>query len=468
MKHVLVIGGGITGLSVMYELQKWKKERKSDVKLTLAESNSVLGGKIQTVKNTGFIMEAGADSIVTRKMKGFPYIEELGLEEEVVYNAAGTSFLYRDHELKQIPADAVFGIPTSIESLAKSELVSAEGKVRALKDLYTKNETFTENDSVGAFLECFFGKELVEKQIAPVLSGVYSGKLSELTIASTLPYLLDYKNQYGSIIKGLEANKDKFLSNNDKKFLSFKNGLESLIDGFERSFNQAEVLLNKQVRKIDRKGAGYLVFFQNGDTMEVDQLVLAIPHEQAAKLFDDTQLAERFRPFRSSSLISIYMGFDIPDDVLPEEGTGFIATDSADISCNACTWTSKKWKHTSETGNLLVRMFYKSNLENFSSLQLMDEQELLHHAQADVSKALGVTSEPITSNVTKWMDNMPKYQLTHPQDIKQLEQELEERYPGIWIAGCSYYGVGIPDCIDNGKQIAAKVIEWCQAPVVDK
>ncbi|MGU5098889.1 hypothetical protein MAY08_31190, partial [Escherichia coli] len=128
------------------------------------------------------------------------------------------SFIYIDDELKLIPEDTVFGIPLSLESLAKSDLISSEGKVEALKDFYTKNESFTKNDSVGSFLESFLGKELVEKQISPVLSGVYSGKLSDLTIASTLPYLLDYKNKYGSIIQGLSENRQIFKGTGDKKF----------------------------------------------------------------------------------------------------------------------------------------------------------------------------------------------------------------------------------------------------------
>ena len=187
MKTVLVIGGGITGLSTMYELQKWKNETGSDVRLVLAEASDELGGKIRTVKENGFVMEAGADSIVSRKVNGLSFIEELGLESEVVYNSSGTSFLYTDGELKPIPLDSVFGIPASLESLAKSTLISAEGKVEALKDFYIKNDRFTKSDSIGEFLECFLGKELVEKQIAPVLSGVYSGELSHLTIESTTP-----------------------------------------------------------------------------------------------------------------------------------------------------------------------------------------------------------------------------------------------------------------------------------------
>ncbi|WP_100330274.1 protoporphyrinogen oxidase [Bacillus xiapuensis] len=458
-KTVLVIGGGITGLAAMYELQKWKQEKRSDVRLILAESAGELGGKIRTVKAGSFVMEAGADSMVTRKAQAMRFIEELGLNDEVVYNATGRSFIYSEGELKPIPADAVFGIPASLKSLAESPLISAEGKVAALKDFYTKNHSFTKSDSVGSFLEHFLGKELVEKQIAPVLSGVYSGKLSELTIASTLPYLVDYKERYGSIIKGFEANKEKFLGGGERKFLSFKNGLGSLIRAYEERMKQVDILKKHTATRIRRGNGRYQVTFANHEIIEADDIILSIPHTAAAKLFDDPALAEEFSSLKTSSLISVYLGFDVPDSLLPAEGTGFIAANQDELSCNACTWTSRKWAHTSSEGRLLVRLFYKSSHPSYRQLKEMNKEELLQVALHDVNKSLGITEDPVVSEVTHWTDSMPNYIKTHHQHVSALENALAASYPGIWLSGCSYYGVGVPDCIENGRKTAQKIIK---------
>ncbi|WP_404331682.1 protoporphyrinogen oxidase [Mesobacillus maritimus] len=456
MKTVLVLGGGITGLSAMYELHKWKKNSSADVRLILIEAESELGGKIRTVSQSGFVMEAGADSIVARKIESMSFIEELGLSQEVVYNSTGISFIYTDGKLKPIPADSLFGIPASIESLAKSTLVSAEGKVVALKDFYTKNEHFTVNDSVGAFLEHFLGKELVEKQIAPVLSGVYSGNLSDLTIASTLPYLVEYKEQYGSIIKGLEANRKKF-KGGERKFLSFKKGLSTLIHAFENELEDVEVLKNTKVTKIEKAKSQYQVVLHNGETIEVDNVVLSIPHTAAEKLIDDPELEKEFSSFKNSSLISVYVGYDVPDSILPADGTGFITANTDELSCNACTWTSRKWMHTSKSGNLLVRLFYKSSHPSFARLKDMDNEELLQVALEDIHKSLGISAEPVASEVTNWLEKMPNYLIGHPKSVEALESRFAENYPGVILAGCSYYGVGIPDCIENGMASAKKI-----------
>ena len=148
-------------------------------------------------------MESGADSIVARNEYVMPLVKDLNLEDEMVYNETGISYIYSENMLHPIPSDTIFGIPMSAQSLFSSTLVSTKGKIVALKDFITKNKEFTKDTSLALFLESFLGKEF-ERQIAPVLSGVYSGKLNELTMASTLPYLLDYKNKYGSIIKGFE------------------------------------------------------------------------------------------------------------------------------------------------------------------------------------------------------------------------------------------------------------------------
>ena len=457
MKTVLILGGGITGLSTAYELEKQINEQE-EVNIILADASSKLGGKIRTEKQDDFIMETGADSIVSRKIVPTGIIEELGIQDEVVYNSVGTSYLFVDGTLKQIPADSVFGIPASIRALVESELVSAEGKVEALKDYYTNDRKFTGTDSIGEFLSYYLGKELTEKQIAPVLSGVYSGNLNDLSIQSTMPYLLEYKERYGSILKGIEKNKERFLGNNEKKFLSFQNGLSTIIGAFEKQLTRTEIMLSHEAVEIVSLDNQYVVRFNNGSEVTADYVVLSIPHNKAEKLFVNEQIIDAFSDFQMNSIITVYLGFKVPDEILPENGTGFITTPNESLICGACTWTSRKWKHTSKNGNLLVRLFYKNNHPRFAEIKEMGNEELIDLALSDLEKSLQLNEKPIVSNITKWMNQMPTYQKSHPETVEKLEKILENDFPGIFIAGCSYYGAGIPDCIENGRETAKKVV----------
>jgi len=458
VKTIAIIGGGITGLTAAYHIQQKIQTGAFQARIILIEAQPHLGGKIQSLHRSGYIMETGADSIVSRKMADSTYIDQLGLQDQVVYNATGRSFLYLDGKLRPIPEDTVFGIPMGVESLAKSELISAEGKVEALKDLYMPNETFTVHDSVGRFLRHFLGEELVSRQIAPVLSGVYSGSLDELTLASTMPYLLDYKNEYGSIMQGLAANKSKFTSG-EGKFISFSHGLSVMIDRLEGLLTDVDIHKGVKAERIVRREGRYRIELSGGEWLEADHAILGVLHPQAKVLLGDQRLDEWFDQIATNSLISVYLGFDVPDDILPEEGTGFIVAEGDDLRCSACTWTSRKWSHTSAGNRLLVRSFYKSSNPHFPALSHMDDEELIRTACRDIEISLGIRDNPVTHAVTRWQDSMPVYHIGHRGVVDRLEEELRHHYPGVLLAGCSYHGVGIPDCIQSGERAAQLVTE---------
>lgn len=457
MKTVVVIGGGITGLTTMYYLQQVKRKQNLDVTLILIERNDQLGGKIATVKKGEYIMETGADSIVANKDNVIPLIEELDLQDEIVYNSTGKSYIYVKNNLMQVPEDTVFGIPTNVTSLFNSPFISFKGKVVALKDFVTKNHTYTKDSSIGAFLESFLGKELVENQISPILSGVYSGKLDDLLISSTIPYLLDYKNKYGSIIRGLSKHHKPAPTANNKKFLSFKNGLATVIERLEEKLTDVTILKGIETTSIQKDNNQYIISCTNHEDIAADYIVLSTSHDSAKNLLQNKELDTDFNKLKNSSLTTIYMGFDIPDDRLPADGTGFINSGNSDLLCNACTWTSRKWPNTSKNQQLLVRLFYKSSIPTYEQLDDLSEDDLIKVALEDVQKSLGISEKPKTVEVTKWNNLMPNYNLNHGEAIKSLNAKLESIFPQVILAGSSYYGVGIPACITNGKDIAEKI-----------
>ncbi|QCR33925.1 protoporphyrinogen oxidase [Lysinibacillus sp. SGAir0095] len=457
MKTVVVVGGGITGLCTLHYL---KRQAPSDepIRFILAEKNEYLGGKMHTMHESGFIMETGADSIVARHPNVLELVKELKFESELVYNETGISYIHTNNELHAIPAGSTFGIPMSMESLLASTLISHEGKQRVLMDAEIPNDRFTKESSIGDFLEFFLGKEIVEKQIAPVLAGVYSGDLYQLSLASTLPYLVDYKNKYGSIMKGFEANKEQFEKAANKKFISFKNGLSSLINRLEELLPEVEYYKNTETTSVKKTGTLYEVSFSNGEIVQADVVVLAVPNNVVRSVLNDEEMDANLSKFTNASALTIYLGFDLPDSILPADGTGFIVSHNSDLVCNASTWTSRKWKHTSEDGNLLVRLFYKNTNPRYEELAAMSDEELTRVALEDVKLSLNIEEIPIVVNLAKWIEKMPKYDLAHKEALDSLLVDLDSNYPNLYIAGCSYFGVGIGACIENGKHTADKVL----------
>lgn len=137
---------------------------------------------------------------------------------------------------------------------------------------------------------------------------------------------------------------------------------------------------------VSKQGNRYEVSFANQESIQADYVVLAAPHDIAETLLQSNELNEQFHTFKNSSLISIYLGFDILDEQLPADGTGFIVTENSDLHCDACTWTSRKWKHTSGNQKLLVRMFYKSTNPVYETIKNYNEEELVRVALYDIEK----------------------------------------------------------------------------------
>ncbi|MEK4387551.1 protoporphyrinogen oxidase [Solibacillus sp. FSL W7-1464] len=457
MKTVVVVGGGITGLCTMHYLRNKMHEQNVEARLILIEKSTYLGGKIHSEQDSGFIMETGADSIVARHPGVLELIKELDFESELVYNETGISYIHTNNELHAIPAGSTFGIPMSVESLMSSTLVSEEGKKRALQDFEIPNTKFTKESSIGTFLEYFLGEEIVRKQIAPVLAGVYSGDLYQLSLASTLPYLVDYKNNYGSIIKGFEANREQFEKAANKKFISFRSGLSALINRLEIQLPEVEFMKNKVTKKVRKTGEQYEIMLED-ETILADVVVLAIPNDTVRQVIQDDSLEKQLEKFTTASTLTMYVGFDVPDDILPADGTGFIVSHNSDLVCNASTWTSRKWKHTSAEGNLLVRLFYKDINPRYEQLAAMSDEELTTVALEDIRLSLGIEAKPTVVNVTRWIDQMPRYDLAHNEALSKVIQQMATDYPNILLAGCAYFGVGIGACILNGKKTAEQII----------
>ncbi len=206
-------------------------------------------------------------------------------------------------------------------------------------------------------------------------------------------------------------------------------------------------------------GNQYSITLANGQNIEAEYVVLALPNEAVQSILQDDSLTHYFDQFTTASAITIYLGFDVPDANLPADGTGYIVSHNSDVTCNAATWTSRKWKHTSKNNQLLVRLFYKSINPAYEQLRKMTDDELAAIALEDVRKSLGIDEKPTVVNVTKWIDQMPKYDLAHREALQGLLLELNENYPNLSIAGCSYFGVGIGACIQNGKKIGEELAE---------
>lgn len=465
-KKVVIIGGGITGMTAAYFLQKEIKEKSLPLEVKLIESSNRLGGVIQTIRKDGFIIEKGPDSIVVTKKSGLKLIEEIGLKDQVIYNIAGKSYIYARGKLHTMPEGSYMGIPTKITPFAVSSLFSPLGKMRAAGDFILPKGQPQIDQSLGLFFRRRLGDEVVENLIEPLLSGIYSGDIDDLSLMALFPNFYEMEQKHRSLVLGLKhtvpKRKKPVKTQGSRKgmFISLKNGLETLIEGLEKHIDKETIQKETSVVSIAKSSAGYELTLADGKIEKADVVVITTGHHYAQQLLKDYSFMERFKTMPANSLATVSMAFPkskIQDDI---DGSGFIVSRNSDFRITACTWTHKKWPGTTPDGKVLLRT-YVGRTDDQAAVNLSDE-EIIKIALNDLNKIMNITEKPDFTIVSRYKNLMPQYNVGHLQMMEDVKQSLVHELPGIFLAGGSYEGLGIPGCIDQGVNAADKILKFIE------
>jgi len=481
-KTIVIVGGGVTGLSAAYYLEKFTDEQGLPLRIVLAEATNRLGGKISTETFDGFVIEKGPDSFLARKVAALDLIRDIGIEGELVGTnpSARKTYILHQGTLHRIPAGLNLGVPTQFNPFVKSGLLSLRGKLRAGLDFILPRSADRGDRSLGDFLERRLGKEVVDFMAEPILAGIYAGDLRKLSLRATFPQFEQYERDHGSLVLGMLAqgrisktpqagaaisgdsttSKEDVHSIPQSAFLSLRGGLKRIIEQLRASLRATSVHLSAPVRSIaDRTPDGhYVVHIDAMEPVLADVVGVAVENYSAAAL-----LPERFAgrailenvPYVSvATVILAYQSADL-GRVL--DGSGFVVPRKEGRTITACTWVSSKWLHTAPPGRILIRCYVgRSGQEEIVE---QSDEEIIHRVRSDVADIMGVTAPPRFSRVTRWRRAMPQYTVGHLDRVATFHDEAEKAYPGLLFAGAGFTGLGIPDCIAQGKQLAARMME---------
>jgi len=461
---IAIIGGGISGLSSAFYLQKEARESGRKLNIILLEQSNKLGGKINTLTKDNFVIEKGPDSFLSRKRAIIDLAHEVGLADDIVsINPQATkTYIVSDGKLHTIPKGLVLGIPTDMISFLQSSLISASGKWEALKDIFKPAQSKQDDESLGLFLERRIGRELVEKIAEPLLAGIYAGDLRKLSLQATFPYFSDYEQQYGSIILGSRQNRRLQAEMNKGQlpptFMTFKKGLSSLVNAVVEQLTDVDIRLNHTVDRIDLKDSGYLVQLKDGASLPVNSVIITTPAFHAKQLLSPFVDVTALDKIRYVSVANVVLAFNKAELGIDFDGSGFLVPHSENMHITACTWTSKKWLHTAPEDKVLMRC-YVGHSEDQQSI-LLDDDALVEAVKSDIKKLLPIKAEPIFTEITRLYHSMPQYPIGHVDMTKQLKNNLEQKLPGVLITGAAFDGVGLPDCIRQGKDIANQALQF--------
>jgi protoporphyrinogen/coproporphyrinogen III oxidase len=461
MTRMVVIGGGIAGLSAAYYASKYP-----DVQVILLESGPRWGGKIITdrvsLDQGQFIIEGGPDALLASKPWGVALCKELGLSDRL----QGTNphkkntYVLNRNRLLPLPDGLAMMIPTNIEAVLKSRLVSWFGKARMGLDVLLPAKALNGDESLGAFVSRRLGREAYENLIEPLMSGIYAGDGDQLSLASTFPYLRDLELKYGSLARGAlkmrAQSNGRSVQGSRSTFLTPRTGLAEIVEKLieQLTSNGVDLRLNAKALRITNDRSHYAVELESDETLKADSVILATPAFVSGTLLAwlDPALAADLQsiPYASTATVSLaYKQGDVPRDL---DGYGYVIPRREGRRALACTWTSTKFPHRVPEGYALLRVFIGRAGQDVP----WNENELLELAKEELKLTLGITSTPLLHCVFLWDKAMPQYNLGHPEILKRIDDTLK-KYPGLALAGNGYRGIGIPDCIHSGELAVEKV-----------
>jgi oxygen-dependent protoporphyrinogen oxidase len=212
------------------------------------------------------------------------------------------------------------------------------------------------------------------------------------------------------------------------------------------------------VEKITRAEKGYLLHLSNGVVDRADSVIIATDHFHAQNMLRDYSFMDGYKQMPANSVANVALVF--PESVIKRDfdGSGFIVSRNSDHRITACTWVHKKWPGSTPEGKILLRCFLGK--PNDQEIVDLSDEEIVKLALNDLNKTMNITVKPDDYVISRFKKTMPQYSVGHLERLARVNAELEKELPGVFLAGGSYEGVGIPDCIDQGKKTVEKVLRY--------
>lgn len=451
-KNVVVIGGGITGLSAAWELQK---QSNGHLRITVLEKTNHWGGKIHTKTVTSpeggrIIIDGGPESFITRKPEVWDLAHEMGIQDQLTDPGSETSHMYVLDDGRMHP------VPLSPMAFILSSLMSWGGKLRLLAEPWIPPKDDDGDESLAAFSSRRLGIEAMEKLIAPILGGIYNSDPQRQSILTTAPLMREMETEYGSLFKAAfarikTARKEKE-NHKPPRFVSFAGGAQDLVDNLVLQL-RADMRLNTSIQEIMRTEQGYQLTLADGGTLIADALILTTPANAAAELLNplSPEVGSALGRIRHENIGTASLVYRSDEVRLSQRIHGLMIPRREKRMIDAVSFSSEKMPERAAQDYFVVRVFFGGGSPD---LVKSNDNELLSTIQDELADLFGIHVKPVDVIFFRWKNSFPQADVGHLDLISAIEQNLP---PGIYLAGSSYRGIGVPDCIRQGKQAAGNL-----------
>jgi len=473
MKRLVIIGGGIAGLSLAYGIREHQKPGQ-ECEVILLERKGRIGGNIKTEKTGGFLIEGGPDCFISEKPWAMELCKRMGLEDELLMtnDARRKTFVLSRGRLHELPEGVILMVPTKLLPLATSSLISIPGKLRMALEFIIPRRKDTGDESLGSFVRRRLGAEALEKIAEPLVAGVHAGDPETMSVKASFPKFVQMEQEHGSLIRGmlkrmaLGRKTHKPEADGGRKrvtmFVTLRSGLSTMIDALSERLVKSpntQIRTNAAVATVAPGDGGYEVRFEDGSTLAADAVAIAAPAYAAGALLDemDLQLSARLLniPYVSTATVSI--AFKKKDINHPLNGFGFVVPKVEGRRIMAATWTSVKFDYRAPDDSVLMRCFVGGSKN--AELVLLNDADMIAMVRQELKDIMGIDAEPVLARVFRWMNSMPQYTIGHEERIEAIEEAVAS-HSGLFLTGSAYHGIGISDSVRWSEVVAKKALHY--------
>jgi oxygen-dependent protoporphyrinogen oxidase len=461
---VAVVGGGIAGLAVSYELMQRAQRLEQGIDLRCLEATDRAGGNIRSTRESGFLYEWGATGFLDNAPGTVTLVRRLGLDERLLKARAAASrrYIFRKGKLREVPLGP--------GAFLTSGVLSPGGKLRVLLEPVVPGRRSDETESVHAFASRRIGPAAASVLVDAMVSGVYAGNARQLELETTFPEMRRMESEHGSLFRALLAKRKQAKSSGGTvggpagpggTLTSFRDGLQELIDALAGALGTRFQPSTPIVRLSDMGSRGFRVHVREGAPLDVDAVVLACPAWHAARLVEamDHELGSALDDIPSAAVNVVHVGYR-RDAVGPQpEGFGYLVPRDQGVRILGVLWPSCMFDARAPDGSILMTVMV-GGAHDPDAAGLNDD-DLLRLVTEDLRKTLGIHANPYFVRVLRHPRGIPQYTLGHSARLSTIERRLAAR-PGLWMIGNSLRGISINACVAEAPGVADATLEFLE------
>jgi len=450
MKKIAVIGGGISGLTIAYLLLN----KKPELDVTVYEADNRPGGKIWTEQADGYLCERGPNGFLDNKPMTLELCKSLGIELVRSNENSKKRFILSGGKLN--------ALPESPSSFIKSDLLSWGGKIRLLGELIAQKGP--DDETVAAFITRRLGKEALEKLIDPMCSGIYAGDPYNMSMKSCFPRIKELEQEYGGLIRAMikikkQRKTEKVSAAPAGNLTSFYDGAQTITNALAQKIGD-RLRLGVPVQGISMDNDRYQVHTAD-DIADTDIVVMASPAYAASGILKDmdTELSKILSDIPYPHVSVVCLGYKTENLTHPLNGFGFLVPGIEGRKILGTLWDSSIFPNRASGDTVLLRTMIGG--AKHPEMTDLSDDKISDIVFDELKPLLGLKKDPDMLRVYRWEKAIPQYIPDHIDKLKIIDERLK-KFPGLYLTGNAYKGIGINDCVVSGHRVVDEILDTIQ------